>query len=184
MAPSKIIKRLREEFDCRLSSESIINLLNMVEKRLAADILRKTETIKIAAKKGVCTYEIGDCVFIRNISYNGRQIFLKSATNPNGYTFSNGTITLEFGVFDGEICVEYVAFPKEITLENYEQVSLSAGEGHEEIYLYHVLSREALMDNDIERLNNYSLLYTQALNSLRTEIFQKTNTVFKFSNLW
>lgn len=182
--PEKIIERLQKDFDCRLSSENIINILNVLEKRLAADILRQTKIVKIAAKKGVCSYSVGDCVFIRSVTYAGRQIFLTSATNPNGYTFSNGTITFNFAVDNGEICVEYIVFPKEITQENYEQTSLSAGDGHDEIYLYHVLSREALMDNDIERLNNYSLLYTQALNSLRTEVFNKTNTTHKFSNLW
>lgn len=67
------------------------------------------------------------------------------------------------------------------TYENLSTAPLSLGDEHIEIYIYHILSKEAILQGDIARLNNFSALYSAALNNLFSE---KQNKKIAYKNLW
>ncbi len=47
--------------------------------------------------------------------------------------------------------------------QNTETQTLTLPEENAEVYIFHILSREAFEQNDIERFNNLSTLYSEAL---------------------
>lgn len=65
--------------------------------------------------------------------------------------------------------------------DNLSTASLSLGDEYIEIYIYHILSKEAILQGDIVRLNNFSTLYNAALGNLFSE---KQNRNISFKNLW
>lgn len=67
------------------------------------------------------------------------------------------------------------------TQENFGSAPLSLDDGHIEVYIYHILSKEAVLQGDIVRLNNFSTLYNSALSNLFSE---KQNRNLSFKNIW
>ena len=183
--PKDIISRLREDFDCRLTDEQIITIINTLEKRLALDIIRKTEIYKVNTNKHAVSYILQFYAkYIVHVYLNGREIYKISANNPIGYRADKKYLVLEMPYEQGVLQIEYIVVPEEFTTNNYGSKSLFLEDGYEEIYLYHILSREALMDNDIDRLNNFSLLYTEALNYLKSALFKSNGTSARYRNIW
>ena len=67
------------------------------------------------------------------------------------------------------------------TPENMDTATLSLGNEYVEVYIYHVLSKEAILQGDITRLNTYSALYNAALQNLFSE---NQSRKISFKNLW
>ena len=67
------------------------------------------------------------------------------------------------------------------TYENLSTAALSLSDEYVEVYIYHILSKEAILQGDISRLNNLSALYSAALNNLFSE---KQNRKIAYKNIW
>ncbi|MBQ8869302.1 MAG: hypothetical protein IJ027_06275 [Oscillospiraceae bacterium] len=166
-----LITRLQNDFDCRLTTSQILSILNTLERRLAVDIVRKTQTRTYDVEPGKKIYELDvDESYVTRVFVNGREIQRRYSYVSDGYICEYGCIVFSEAFDSGEIYIEYLVVPDEIYEEDITYRTLFLGYGHDEIYLYHILSREALMSGNIDMLNNYSLLYAEALNALKAEI--------------
>lgn len=166
-----VITRLKDEYGCRLSDEQIISIINTLEKRVALEILRNTEVLFYDLKEGQTVVDLDFYARnIVNVYLNGIKLKLSGALQDRGYHTKDKQLILDFNSPSGALKIEHIAVPAPYTMLNYKTNILLLGEEHDEVYLYHVLSREALMDNDIDRLNNFSLLYAEAINSLKKEV--------------
>lgn len=67
------------------------------------------------------------------------------------------------------------------TQDNLSSDTLSLGDEYAEVYIYHILSKEAILQGDIARLNTYSALYNTALQDLFSENQERK---ISFKNLW
>lgn len=180
-----IITRLQQEFDCRLTTEQILGIINALEKRLAVDLVQKTRLTKIKVIKGRILYSLGfSSKYITKVFTDDGEIKKKSASNLNGYSCDGTNIVFTEPVDEEYIYIESIIVPEDISEAEASSRELFLGDGYDEIYLYHVLSREALMSGNIDMLNNYSLLYAEALNSLRAEVFKFQNSATKYKNVW
>ncbi|MBE6789198.1 MAG: hypothetical protein E7539_05975 [Ruminococcaceae bacterium] len=166
-----VITKLKDEYDCRLGEEQIISIINALEKRVALEILRNTEVLFYDLKEGQTVVDLDFYARnIVNVYLNDTKLKLSGALQDKGYHTKDKQLILDFNNPSGTLKIEHIAIPAPHTMLNYKMKILLLGEEHDEVYLYHVLSREALMDNDIDRLNNFSLLYAEAINSLKKEV--------------
>jgi len=169
----ELINRLKEDFGCRLSENQIFDYLNSFEKRLCIEILKNTEfySLEIDGDKQIeLDFYTKDIV---SVILNG--VGLKKTT-ANKYGFHTDAKTLYIDIENpkGTLKIEHIAFPKEYSQSNCSSRDLLLAEGYEDVYVYHILSREALCENDIARLNNYSLLYSEAIASLKAQMQNNT----------
>ncbi len=190
-----IITRLQNEFDCRLTTEYILSIINNLEKRLAIDVVRKTRVRSYNIIPGQNSYTVDvNQDYITRIHVNDREIKKRYAYNSDGYICEGQFVVFSSSFEQGTLYVEYIVVPEEIKEADIRERTLFLGDGYDEIYIYHILSREALMSGDIEMLNNYSLIYAQALNSLKArlsnspkgdEFYSDTqNCNDKYKNVW
>lgn len=199
--PETIISRLRYDFDCRLTTQQILDIINVLEKRLAVDIVRKTQTITYKVVPDCNMYDLDiDHDYVTRVFVNDQEIKKRYSYNSEGYICEDAGVVFSKSYDSGTIYVEHLVVPEEITEGDMSERELFLGDGHDEIYLYHVLSREALMSGNIDMVNNYSMLYAEALNSLKAEVanypkaeepeVEKTqgseaqNFVEKYNNVW
>lgn len=73
-----------------------------------------------------------------------------------------------------------ISSPQSFSPLNAAEISLSLSSEHSEVYIYHILSREALLKDDIDRLNNFSTLFATAIGQVPRVDF----TAAKFKNVW
>ena len=166
-----IINRLQNEFDCRLTTEHILSIMNNLEKRLAIDVVRRTATIMLDIAPYCQEYTIDvNPDYVTRVFVDDKEIKKQYAANCEGYCFNNDRVVLTKSFDEGMLFVEYIVVPEDILEADIRNRALFLGEGFDEIYIYHILSREALMSGDIEMLNNYSLIYAEALNSLKAYV--------------
>ncbi len=167
----KIITRLQKDFDCRLTVEQMLSIMNILEKRLAIDIIRKTQTKLYPAVAGRTSYPIDiKPEYITRVFVNDREIKKRHAYNAEGYVCEDGNLVFLSPLESGTLYVEHIVIPDDILEADIANRTLFVGNGYDEIYIYHILSREALMSGNIEMLNNYSLIYAEALNSLKAAV--------------
>lgn len=169
--PDTIYWRLQNDFDCRLSTEQFLSIINVLEKRLAVDVVRKTQVTEFATYEDKSTYYLDFPVrYITRVFLNDQEIKMWSLENTHGYFADNNEIAFSKPLEKGTLYVESVVVPEDFDEYTMLDAPLFLGDGYDEIYLYHILSREALMNGDIDMVNNYSLLYAQALSSLKAQI--------------
>lgn len=188
---AEIITKIKNEYGCRLSEEQILSYLNSLEKRLCTEILKDTEFFVCAINKEEQISVDFHAMDIVSVCLNGKKLS-KTTAAKKGYRANGKTLHIDIEDAQGELKIEHFCFPEEYTPTNAAQKQLVLSDGHEDVYIYHILSREALLENDISRLNNYSLLYTQALNALKQEVEsgKDTNTetgggkTIRFSKIW
>ena len=111
------------------------------------------------------------------------QVRKSDASFPYGFRTLGNDIFFDFTVPNGTIVIEYLKMPKPFTFEDFENRELILGDEYLEIYIYHILSREALLFDDIERLNNYSAIYSAQLKALSRSLYGGCGC-FRFSNIW
>lgn len=183
--PKQVIDRLREDYGCALREERIIEMINALEARLATDVLRKKAVCKKWLNKGehICHLEFPANRVLR-VSLSGREIRKTDMDNPCGFHAQGTDIVLDFACGGGEVCIEYLVIPEPFTQTDYVNRALMLDDGYTEIYLYHILSREALLNDDIERLNNYSTIYAQALRSLIASGAGDISSALRYTKIW
>ncbi len=188
-----IITRLQQEFDCRLTTEQILNIINVLEKRLAVDVVRKTQTITYKVVPNCNMYDLDiDHNYVTRVFVNDKEIKKRYSYNSEGYICEDAGVVFSSPFDSGTIYVEHLVVPEDIVEADMGNRSLFLGDGYDEIYLYHILSREALMSGNIDMLNNYSLLYAEALNSLKAEMSnlpkgeapKEQNSATIYKNVW
>ncbi len=188
-----IITRLQYDFDCRLTVQQILDIINVLEKRLAIDIVRKTQTLIFKAVPECPMYDLDiDFDYVTRVFVNDKEIKKRYSYNSEGYICEDAGVIFSSPFDSGTIYVEHLVVPEDITEADMGDRALFLGEGYDEIYLYHILSREALMSGNIDMLNNYSLLYAEALNSLKEEMSRlpkgeapkEENGATIYKNIW
>lgn len=183
--PKQLIDRLREDFDCSLKDEKIVSMINSLEARLCTDILRPKDILKVELSGGESKISLGfDASRVLAISVSNSQIRKSDVNFPYGFRTLGNDILFDFTVPRATAVIEYLKMPKPFTFEDFESRALMLGDEFSEVYIYHILSREALYCDDIERLNNYSVIYSAQLKSLSESSFNNFGGSFKFSNVW
>ena len=182
--PKQLIDRLREDFDCSFNDEKIVFMINSLESRIATDVLRDTDVLKVvlSGKEDKIALDF-DAARVLALAIDGRQIRQSSINFPCGYRIMGNDILLDFKPSGGEAMIEYIKMPTPFSQADYEDRQLLLSDEFSEIYIYHILSREALLFDDIERLNNYSIIYSAALKSLASSRRTKSGG-FNFANIW
>ena len=169
ISAEKIINRLQYDFDCRLTEQQILDIINSLEKRLAFDVVRKNQIRTYDVEPGKKIYSLDvDENRVTRVFVNDIEIPKRPSYVSYGYICEHGCIVFSDAFESGTIYVECLVVPEEILCEDVPNRNLFLDDGYDEVYIYHVLSREALMSGDIDMLNNYSLLYAEALNSLKS----------------
>lgn len=183
--PKQLIDRLREDFDCSLKDEKIVSMINSLEARLSIDVLRHKDILKVQLNGGEDKIGLGfDAKNVLALSVAGSQIRESNANFPFGFRREGNDILFDFTPPKSTAVIEYLKMPKAFTFEDFSCRELLLGDEFSEVYLYHVLSREALMQEDIERLNNYSAVYAAALKSLYEGAGKNLPVAYKFINVW
>lgn len=173
---SELVTKVRSEYGCRLSREQILSYLNSLEKRLCVEILKDTDFFVYTLNKEKQIPIDFHAMDIVSVCLDGKKLS-KTTAAKKGYRANGNTIYIDIEDAQGELRIEHFRLPEEYTDLNESEKNLVLSDGHEDVYIYHILSREALLENDVSRLNNYSLLYTQALTSLKQEVENiKTDT--------
>lgn len=183
--PKQLIDRLREEFGCSLKDERILFMINALEARLSKDVLRKTDIVKVPVQKNESRITLDFAAeLVTRVSFGGSELRKSSLQQPCGYKCEGNDIVFEFSHGGGEAAIEHIVMPKPFTQSDYTERRLVLDDEFCEIYIYHILSREALLSDDIERLNNYSTIYAAALK----ELISRGGGVFSgagnFVNIW
>ncbi len=169
--PDKIYTRLQNDFDCRLTIEQFLGIINVLEKRLAVDVVKRKIIYESTFSSTLTSIDLDTCAEnITKIIFNGVELKEKSLSNLEGYTVDGTNIVFAKPLEGGTLLIERIYVPEEFDENAMYKRQLFLDDGYDEIYLYHVLSREALMNGDIDMLNNYSLLYAEALSSLKAQI--------------
>ncbi len=171
LTPKDIIDRVKEEFSCTLKEQKLIDMINALELKLALDVIKKKNVINISGQNRVMLPQT--CGGVTRVMADNR--CLKRNAD---YKIEAGEIVLKGS--SENVRIEYIEIPKAFTLLDYSDRQLSLGEENAEVYIFHILSREALICEDIERLNNFSQLYASALKNL--SIIKESSSNFK--NLW
>ena len=183
--PNTIITQLRENFGCRLTNEQFLSILNTLEKRLAFDIVCDTQTTQVIVSEGDTEINLDfPAKNVVRVFVNGAKINRQTVNTPEGYQITENRIVFSTPLPNATVRIDSIAMPKEFTTSDYDKRELFLGEGYDELYIYYVLSREALMTADIDMLNNYSKLYAEALSLLKTEIFKRQSGNKKYRNVW
>lgn len=180
LTPGDIIKRLQEDFSLRIEDQKVISMLNSLELRIALDILRKKKTAVFPLSRDADRIQIPGITEVSYVYINGKEIPKRRAAEPNGYYIENGAIVFESIRGACDVRVEYIETPEPISFENFKIYPLSLGKENEEVYIFHILSRVALMQDDIEKLNNYSILYANAMEKITVN----RNACGSFKNIW
>ena len=182
--PKQLIERLREEHDCALKDERIVSMINSLEARLCTDILRPKDILKMELSGGESKIRLDfDAKYLLALSVSGSQIRKSDVNFPYGYRTQGSDVLFDFTVPKGTMVIEYLKMPKPFTETDFESRSLLLGDEFLDIYIYHILSREALLSDDIERLSNYSIIYSSELKALSERLFDACGSL-KFSNVW
>jgi len=169
--PNDIYVRLQNDFDCRLSVEQFLSILNVLEKRLAVDVVKRKIIYESTFSSTLASIDID--AYAENVTkifLDGVELKEKSLSNLDGYTVDGNNIVFANPIEGGTLLIERIYVPQDYDENSMLERPLLLCEGYDEIYLYHILSREALMNGDIDMVNNYSLLYAQALASLKEHI--------------
>lgn len=183
--PKQLIDRLREDFDCSLKDEKIVSMINSLEARLCTDILRPKGILKVSLMGGEDKIGLGfDANRVLALSVSGSQIRKSDVNFPYGFRTAGNDILLDFTAPKSVATIEYLKMPKCFTQEDFESRELMLGDEFTDVYIYHILSREALLCDDVERLNNYSIIYGAELKSLSESVFNNFGGSFRFSNVW
>ncbi len=183
--PKQLIERLREEFGCSLKDERVLFMINALEARLSKDVLRKTDIIKRHVKKDESRITLDFAAeLVLRVSFGGSELRKSSLQQPCGYRGEGNDIVFEFSHGGGEVAIEYIVLSKPFTQSDYTERPLILDDEFCEIYIYHILSREALLSDDIERLNNYSALYAAALKELISRDGGAFSGAGTFINIW
>ena len=166
--PNDIYVRLQNDFDCRLSVEQFLSILNVLEKRLAVDVVKRKIIYESTFSYTLASIDLDTCAEnITKVILDGVELKEKSLSNLDGYTVDGTNIVFTNPIEGGTLLIERIYVPQDYDENSMLERPLLLCEGYDEIYLYHILSREALMNGDIDMVNNYSLLYAQALASLK-----------------
>ncbi len=182
--PKQIIDILREEYSCGLKSERIVSMINSLEQRLAKDVICKTDVFKASLQSSQDKITLGfPAAQVQRVSFGGREIRKSSLENLCGFRCEGNDIVFDFSHSGGEVRAEYIVLPQPFTQSDFENRALLLGDDFNEIYIYHIISREALLNDDIERLNNFSTLYAQALKELIESRGSRTFSE-SFVNIW
>lgn len=183
--PKQLIDRLREDFDCSLKDQKIVSMINSLEARLCIDILRPKDILKVTLVGGEKKIRLDfDAERVVAVSVAGSQLRKSDANFPCGFRILGNDILFDFTVPKGTAVIEYLKMPKPFTHEDFESRELLLGDEFIEVYIYHVMSREALLCDDVERLNNYSVIYNAQLKSLSQSAFNGSGGNFSYSNVW
>ena len=183
--PKQLIDLLREDFDCSLKDQKIVSMINSLEARLCMDIVRPRDIIKVQLSGGENKISLdfdANCVLAMSIS--GSQIRKSDASFHYGYRVLGNDIILDFTAPKGEAVIEYLKMPKAFNEKDFDSRSLMLKDEFLEVYIYYILSREALLFDDIERLNNYSAIYSAQLKSLSQSVCGSFGSSFRFHNVW
>lgn len=180
----QLINCLREDYDCTLKDQKIVSMINSLEARLCSDVLRLKDILKLelSGKEGKISLGF-DANRVLAVSISGSQIRKSDASFPYGFRTLGNDIIFDFTVPKGTMVIEYLKMPKPFTFEDFESRELLLGDEHLEIYIYYILSREALLFDDIEHLNNYSAIYSAQLKALSESIYGGCGC-FEFTNIW
>lgn len=183
--PRDIIEIVRCSFGCQFDDSQILDIINSLEKKLNIDIVRNTEILENSVKKEsmACDLEF-PAVYILKVFFNGRQVFKSDAPDKNGYRIENNKLILNLPSEDGKIQIEKLAMPENFSTEDCNLRSLLLSQEYNEIYIYHILTREALMYNDFDRVNNFSLLYAEALRALKERYSSVVCSSACYRNIW
>ena len=169
--PDKIYTRLQNDFDCRLSVDQFLSILNVLEKRLAVDVVKRKIIYESNFSSAITSIDIDAYAEqITKIIFNGVEIKEKSLSNLEGYTVEGTNIVFANPLEGGTLLIERIYVPQDYDDISMIERPLLLGEGYDEIYIYHILSREALQNGNIDMVNNYSLLYAEALNALKARL--------------
>lgn len=173
--PKNIIDRVKEEFGCQLKNEKILELLSSLEQRLALEILRKTSLMSVKLNSQ-STYVLPCENRVAGVCVNGMRL-------SEGIDYKTEGDSIFFREKQsGNAIFEIIVLPKAFDIEDYMTRQLSLLDCYSDIYVFHILSREALLNDDIDRLNNYSSLYAAALKGLFAGYSNKAAQRFK--NIW
>ena len=183
--PKQLIERLREDYDLTLKDQKIVSMINSLEARLCTDVLRSKEILKVQLESGEDKISLPfDASCVLAISISGNQIRKSSASFPYGFRILGNDILFDFSAPRGTVVIEYIKMPKPFTQEDFESRQLLLPDEFSEVYIYHILSRQALLCDDIERLNNYSAIYSAQLKALIENLYGNFGGSFRFSNVW
>lgn len=171
--PDKIYTRLQNDFDCRLSVDQFLSILNVLEKRLAVDVVKRKIISEHTVPPELAMLDLGTSAeHVTKIFLDGVEIKEKSLSNLEGYTVDGTNIVFTNPLEGGTLLIEQIYVPQDYDDISMIERPLLLGEGYDEIYIYHILSREALQNGNIDMVNNYSLLYAEALNALKARLEQ------------
>lgn len=171
--PKNIIDRVKEEFGCELKNEKILELISSLEQRLSLEIIRQTSIFNTKINDETSLSMPYEENRITSLSINGIRL-------SEGIDYKTEGDTIFFREKQkGSVKIEYILLPEPFTIEDYMTRQLSLHDCYSDIYIFHILSRESLLNDDIERLNNYSALYSAALKGLISGYGKKTNERFK-----
>ena len=183
--PKQLIERLREDYDLTLQDQKIVSMINSLEARLCLDVLRPKDILKVELAGGENKISLPfDVSYVLAVSISGNQIRKSCANFPYGFRALGNDILFDFTPSRGTVVIEYIKMPKPFTQEDFESRQLLLSDEFLEIYIYHILSREALLCDDIERLNNYSAIYSAQLKTLCEGIYNNFGGSFSFFNVW
>lgn len=171
LTPKDIIDRVKEDFSCSLSEERLIDMLSAFEIKLALEVIKKKGFIRVSGQKRVSLPH--NCGGVTRVMMGNTCL-----KKDEHYKLLAGEVVLNEG-YDN-IKIEYLEIPSAFSISDFSERALSLGEQNAEVYIFHLLCREALICEDIERLNNYSELYAEALKSL--SVVRESTSNFK--NIW
>ena len=150
-----------------------------LEMQLAVEVIRKTETksITIGSQR---SYDIGvDEKFIMRVLIDSSE-----AEKGRHYRLDGSNLILLLPKYQGEIRVQYIVLPTPFDRISAKSRQLCLADCYNEVYVYHIMSRSALIDDDIERLNNYSLIYEAALKRACEAMYSSSIKAERYKNIW
>ncbi len=183
--PEQIIQRLYADFDCQLPQERVLELMSSLEAQLARGVLRRIRELRLTVHAGEDRFELPfEAEALQRVQLDGRELSAGDLSFRDEYLADKTTLVLAPGHSAGILRLSYIELPEKLTSENFHKRQLLLPDGFEEIYLYHILLRAALATDDIERLNNYSALYTKALSELGGSQFKDRLCSRNYRNIW
>lgn len=181
--PKDIIGVLRGDYGCLLKEEKIISIINVLESRLSKEVLRNKEVAEFYLAKNETKIALPfSHELVLRLLVSGKEIKKQSALNKSGYILKNNEIIFSKEYTQNKITIEYLSVPQPFNLEDYSKRQVILPSEYIDIYVYHIISKEALLNDDIDRVNNFSALYVNALKQFVSSV--NPEIITKFKNIW
>ena len=181
--PKDIIEILRADYGSLLKEERIISIINALELRLSKEVLRKREIAEFYLAKNETKIILPfSHELVLKVASSGKEVKRQSAFNKSGYIIKNNEIIFSKDYAQREITIEYLSIPQPFSISDYSKREIIIPSEYIDIYVYPIISKEALLNDDIDRVNNFSALYVNALKQFISSVNPEVSE--KFKNIW